>query len=259
MPYLEKFTLSYLMGLLHFFKSYPKNDNLEWLGVDMHSHLLPAIDDGSPDVATSVNYIKQLAALGLSKFICTPHIFNEVYPNSKKTIQPALVQTQQEAKTQNINVEIYAAAEYMMDVDFLEILKNEEILTLPNKYILIEMSYAAKNNNIEQYIFDLSIKGYKPILAHPERYKYYHANLKQYKRFKDMGCLLQVNALSVTGYYGKDVKDVALTLIKQNLIDLVGTDTHHQKHLETLSYYTRNGKFYELLGKCDMQNKTLFG
>jgi protein-tyrosine phosphatase len=147
----------------------------------------------------------------------------------------------------------------MMDIDFLEILKTEKILTLPNKYILIEMSYAAKNNHIEQYIFDLSIQGYKPILAHPERYNYYHTDFKIYQKFKDLGCLMQLNALSVTGYYGKEVKNVALKLVKENYIDLVGTDLHHQKHLNALKEFTRKGDFYALLGKIDLQNVNLFG
>jgi tyrosine-protein phosphatase YwqE len=246
------------MGIFHFFKKYPKNDNLEWLGMDMHSHLLPSIDDGSPSVATSVSYIKQLNNLGLNKFICTPHIFKEIYPNNKESVTKALIATQKEIKNQKLNLHISAAAEYMMDIDFLEILKTEEILTLPNKYILIEMSYAAKNNNIEQYIFELNAKGYKPILAHPERYNYYHDDFNQYQRFKDMGCLLQLNALSVTGYYGKDVKNIALKLINQKIIDLVGTDLHHQKHLDVLKNFTRNGQFYTIFKSIELQNNNLF-
>ena len=246
------------MGLFHFIKKYPKNDNLEWLGVDMHSHLLPGLDDGSPDKLTSVNYIKQLTELGLNQFICTPHIFKELYPNNILTINAALKAVKDELHTQNHAVKVEAAAEYMMDADFLEILKTEEILALPNKYILIEMSYAAKNNNIEQYIFDLNIKGYKPILAHPERYNYYHANFKCYQRFKDLGCMLQLNALSVTGYYGKEVKEIALRLIKENHIDLIGTDAHHQKHLDALKNLTRSGLLFKLFQDKKILNKNLF-
>ncbi len=244
--------------MFHFFKKYPKNYNLEWMGVDIHSHILPGIDDGSPNVETSVSYIKQLSELGLNKFICTPHIFKEVYPNNSKTILTALANTKAELKAQNVKVEIAASAEYMMDIDFLDLLKKNEILAMPNKYILIEMSYAAKNNNIEQYIFELNVKGFKPILAHPERYNYYHTNFNQYKRFKDIGCLFQINALSLTGYYGKDVKTIALKLVKEKLIDLIGTDLHHQKHLDTLCNFTKTGKFSELLRNVELQNVNLF-
>ena len=246
------------MGLFHFIKKYPKNDNLEWLGVDMHSHLLPGLDDGSPDKLTSVNYIKQLTELGLNQFICTPHIFKELYPNNKFTVTSALEAVRKDLHTHNYAVKVGAAAEYMMDADFLEILKTEEILSLPNKYILIEMSYAAKNNHIEQYIFDLNIKGYKPILAHPERYNYYHSTFKDYQRFKDLGCLLQLNALSVTGYYGKEVKEIALKLIKGNYIDLLGTDLHHQKHLDALTNLTRSGLLFNLFQDKKILNKNLF-
>lgn len=244
--------------MFHFFKKFPKQYNLEWMGIDIHSHILPGIDDGSPDVKTSVSYIKQLSELGLNKFICTPHIFKEVYPNNSKTILTALAKTKAELKAQNVKVEIAASAEYMMDIDFLETLKNNEILPMPNKYILIEMSYAAKNNNIEQYIFELNVKGFKPILAHPERYNYYHPNFNQYKRFKDIGCLLQLNALSLTGYYGKEVKTIALKLVKEKLIDLIGTDLHHQKHLDTIANFTKTGKFSDLLRNLELQNVNLF-
>lgn len=248
-----------IFGMFHFFKKFPKKDNLEWLGVDIHSHLLPGIDDGSPNVKTSVKYIKQLSELGLNKFICTPHVFKEVYPNDSKSILPALAQTKSELKAQNVNVKISASAEYMMDTDFLEILKKGEILPMPGKYILIEMSYAAKNNNIEQYIFELNVMGYKPILAHPERYNYYHNTFDQFTRFKDIGCLLQLNVLSLAGYYGKEVKNVALKLIKKKKINLIGTDLHHQKHLDSLSDFTRSGKLYELLRNTELQNENLFG
>lgn len=246
------------MGLFHYLKSFPKNDNLEWLGIDIHSHLLPGIDDGAPNLATSINYIKQLTDLGLHSFICTPHIFKEIYPNNNSSITSALQSVKNELVNHNINVDIAAAAEYMMDTDFLGILKTEVIMTLPNKYILIEMSYAAKNNQIEQYIFELNIKGFKPILAHPERYKYYHNSFKDYQRFKDLGCLLQLNVLSVTGYYGKDVRETALKLIKGNYIDLVGTDLHHQKHLDALTTFTRSGQLSQLLKHKEILNKKLF-
>ncbi len=245
--------------MFHFFKKYPKHDNLEWMSVDLHSHLLPGIDDGSPDVLTSVSYIKQLSQLGLNKFICTPHVFKEVYPNNSETILAALAKTKAELKAQNVKVEISASAEYMMDIDFLDLLKKNEILAMPNKYILIEMSYAAKNNNIEQYIFEICARGYKPILAHPERYNYYHNDFNQYQRFKDMGCLLQLNALSITGYYGKEVNKIALKLVKENKIDLVGTDLHHQKHLDAITDFTRKGKLYELLRNTELKNLNLFG
>lgn len=245
--------------MLHFFKKFAANDNLEWIDVDMHSHLLPGVDDGSKSIDETMSYITQLNDLGLSQFICTPHIFKEVYPNDKITLNPVYENSNIAIEKEfSGKVKFNLGAEYMMDNDFLSMLKTNDLFTLPNNYLLIEMSYAAKNAHIENYIFDINVKGYKPILAHPERYNYYHASFKDYKRFKDIGCLLQLNLLSLAGYYGKEVKATALRLIKENYIDLIGTDLHHQKHLDAIRDFTRSGKLDKMMGKYPLLNKKIF-
>lgn len=228
------------------------------MGVDMHSHILPGIDDGSRDIGSSVDFIRGLNELGIDKFICTPHIFTEVYPNSKETIFPVLDQLRAELKIQNIDVTVEAAAEYMMDLDFIELLKNNEILTLHGKHVLVEMSYQVETRNVDQFIFDLNIKGYQPVLAHPERYIYYHSNFEQYRKMKEQGCIFQVNMLSLAGYYGKAVKQVALNLLKEKLIDVVGTDLHHIKHLEYITKFVKSGTAGKLLAEYPIRNNELF-
>lgn len=228
------------------------------MGVDMHSHILPGIDDGSRDIGSSISFIRGLNELGINKFICTPHIFTEIYPNSKETIFPVLEQLRVELKNQRIDVELEAAAEYMMDLDFVELLKNNEILTLHGKYILVEMSYQVETRNVDQFIFDLNIKGYQPVLAHPERYIYYHHNFEQYYKMREQGCVFQVNLLSLAGYYGKAVKQVALRLLKEKLIDVVGTDLHHVKHLEYITKFVKSGAAGKLLGDYPVRNIELF-
>jgi len=233
--------------------------NLQWIGVDIHSHLIPGIDDGSPDAKTSMQYIRTLQELGFEKLICTPHIFQEIYPNNQQTIHRALDILKQELSNQNLSIEIGAAAEYMLNTDFNDILKGgESMMVLPGNHILVEMSYISETPNIEQHIFDLNIKGYKPILAHPERYVFYHQNYGQYRRLKDMGALLQVNILSFTGYYGKEIKAIAEKLLKDNLLDLIGTDLHHHKHLGVLKEFVESGKAYQLLGEYPFKNRELF-
>lgn len=228
------------------------------MGVDMHSHILPGIDDGSRDIGSSISFIRGLNELGINKFICTPHIFTEIYPNSKETIFPVLEQLRVELKNQRIDVELEAAAEYMMDLDFVELLKNNEILTLHGKYILVEMSYQVETRNVDQFIFDLNIKGYQPVLAHPERYIYYHHNFEQYYKMREQGCVFQVNLLSLAGYYGKAVKQIALRLLKEKLIDVVGTDLHHVKHLEYITKFVKSGAAGKLLGDYPVRNIELF-
>jgi tyrosine-protein phosphatase YwqE len=131
-------------------------------------------------------------------------------------------------------------------------------MCLTGKYILIEMSYLNETPNIDQVIFDLQIKGYKVILAHPERYNFYHSKQSRYHRLKDMGCLYQLNLLSVTGYYGKPVKIAAEYLLNKNLYDLVGTDLHHQQHLKVLEQAVISGKLYQQIGNYPFKNKMIF-
>ncbi|MGY4383055.1 protein-tyrosine phosphatase [Pedobacter sp. UYP24] len=237
------------------FKKKTHVTNIEWLGVDMHSHLLPGIDDGSPDVEQSVKLIKKLNELGFTKFLCTPHIFKELYPNTCDTINTALKSTEAALKKANVNVELRAAAEYMLDENF-EI--GDDLMCLPDKFILVEMSYLNESPNVEKVIFDMQIKGFKVILAHPERYNFYHLDLSKFQRYKDMGVLFQLNLLSVTGYYGKEVKKTAEYLLQNQMYDLAGTDLHHDKHLDALTKSIESGDLYNKIGNYPFINKKLF-
>lgn len=239
-----------------FKKKSPLVTDLNWLGVDIHSHLLPGIDDGAKDIVESVSYIKRLEALGFTKLICTPHIFTELYPNSKETILPVLANVKQALVEQGIGVQIDAAAEYMVDDTFAV---KDDHLILPGNHLLIEMSYLNETPNIEQVIFDLQIKGYIVILAHPERYNFYHKNHERYRRLKEMGCLFQLNLLSILGYYGKNVKISAEYLIEGKLYDLAGTDLHHDKHLSVLEKGVLTGDLFNKIGYYDFRNKQFFG
>lgn len=236
-------------------KSTPVTD-ISWLGVDIHSHLLPGIDDGAKDIEESVSYIKRLEALGFTKLICTPHIFTELYPNTKETILPALAKLKDALSAQGSKVDISAAAEYMVDDTFVV---KAEHLVLPGNHLLIEMSYLNETPNIEQVIFDLQIKGYIVILAHPERYNFYHNSHERYHRLKDMGCLFQLNLLSILGYYGKPVKIAAEYLLEKKSYDLAGTDLHHDKHLNVLEKAILNGDLFSKIGNYDFKNKQIFG
>ena len=207
------------------------------LGIDMHSHLLPGIDDGSPDAATSVGYIKKMMELGYRKFITTPHIYPDLYPNSRETILAAHQVLTAKLKAEGIDVEVQAAAEYFIDDLFADRLKNDEpLLTFHQNFVLVEISFMQAPSDLKNILFDLIVKGYQPVLAHPERYNYYHSRKEVYHRFKDQGVLLQINLLSLSGYYGKGVQDAAHYLVEHKLVDLIGTDLHHQRHLEAMQH-----------------------
>jgi len=241
--------------MFSFFSKKNKVTDISWLGVDMHSHILPGIDDGSPDVTTSIHFVKALQELGFDQLIATPHIYKELYPNTPETIKSAKDLLQTEMNHQNISLKLGAAAEYMIDQDFsLE----KPLCTLDGKHVLVEMSYLNESPGISQTVFDIEIKGYKPILAHPERYTFYFKEKTRLRRFKEKGCLLQLNLLSVLGYYGKEVKALADSLLKEDMYDLAGTDLHHDKHLNTLTHAVQSGKLYDLIGSFEFRNKEIF-
>ena len=232
--------------------------DLSFLGADMHSHLLPGLDDGLQEIEQSIAFIRELQQLGYKKLICTPHILSDVYPNSPETILPKLELVRDAIKQNNIDIQVEAAAEYMVDLDFEnDIVADKPLLIFGKNLVLIEMSYAAASNNIENVIFNLRLKGLQPVLAHPERYNYYLGNIEQFQRFIDLGCYLQINILSLLGYYGDGSKNTAQHLLKKNMVSLVGTDMHHQNHLDSLKKLASKKSFYKLFEGIEIKNKEL--
>ena len=216
--------------------------------LDIHSHILPGIDDGAPDIGTSLKLIKGLNELGIQKSIATPHIIGDLYRNTPETINEALEKVKVACRKEGIGMEILAAAEYMLDDHFMGLLKQgKPLLTLIENIILTELPYTMPPNNLEEMTFAILTGGYQPILAHPERYFYYHDNYVMYDRLHDLGFQLQVNLLSLTGYYGKNVVRAARYILKKGLASLVGTDLHHERHLAALQDTKNLALFNELL------------
>lgn len=198
--------------------------------IDIHSHLLPNIDDGSKSITETIDLIKSLENLGFKSAIATPHIYKAVWDNSRSGIENKYQNTLPNV-TQNCNLSLQVAAEYMLDENFEKLLSAGNLLTLKNEYVLVEMSYLSPPIMLFDLLFELQLEGYKPVLAHPERYNFYHNHFEYYNKLKTAGCLFQMNLLSSTGYYGKHVAECADRLLKENLIDFVGSDVHHQNHI----------------------------
>jgi protein-tyrosine phosphatase len=212
-----------------------ENPGFAELKADMHSHLLPGIDDGSPDMATSLALIKGMVELGYSKLITTPHVLSDMYPNSSAIIQQKLQELRQAVKAEGIAVEINAAAEYFLDEQVAQMIKKKEpLLPVSGNMILVEFSMAYPSHGLKDILFEMQMQGYVPIIAHPERYIYLQQNKEFYEELKDIGCLFQLNILSLTPQYGRSVQELASYLLKKDHYDLVGTDLHHRGHLEAL-------------------------
>jgi len=222
--------------MFHFFsKKQFLKDLLEGF-VDIHCHILPGIDDGAKNINESIELIKGLVALGVKEFIPTPHVMQDFYPNTDESIGSSFEILLDALKTTPLsNIPINPAAEYMMDNHFEDLLNNENLFTLKGRYVLVEMSYFQQPINVKAIIFNLKSNGYLPVLAHPERYSYYHNNKAKYKELKQLGCFFQLNLLSLSNHYGKSVQETAHYLIQEEFIDFVGTDTHNINHVKKLS------------------------
>lgn len=207
-----------------------------WFKTDIHCHVLPGIDDGSPDVETSLNLIRELGELGVERIIASPHIAAVQFPNNAESLSQSFSQLKEAMKTANVSIPLEHSAEYRIDEDLPGLIENNKIIPYPGNYVLIENQWIQEPWNLEQVIFDLQIKGYQPIFAHPERFKYYHIKPS---RLDDLHAKIpfQINLLSLSGYYGKEIKKMAESLLKKGYCDFLGTDTHKQSHIESLKKY----------------------
>ncbi|MCF8221124.1 MAG: histidinol phosphatase [Cryomorphaceae bacterium] len=240
---------------MFFFSKKPSSPDYSVLQVDMHSHLLPGIDDGSPDLEISIELIRSMQELGFTKLITTPHIMGDMYPNTPEIISDRLSVVKQELNVQGIQTELDAAAEYFLDETMERRVKNSEpLLALPGNRVLCEFSMLTPTMGVKELIFEMQMQGSQVVIAHPERYGYLQSNKGFYEELKDMGCWFQLNLLSLTSHYGKTVSDLASFLIRNGYYDLVGTDLHNQRHVELL----RNPKIGEglkrVMDQCRIRN-----
>jgi len=243
-----------------FSRSKPKGDKFDFsvFKTDMHSHLLPGIDDGSRDIENSLELIRGMKALGYQKLITTPHIIWDMYRNTPQIINEKLALIRDAIDQEGIDIEIHAAAEYFLDEHVEELLKKKEpLLTISGNKVLTEFSMAFTSMNIKDILFEMEMQGYQPIIAHPERYIYLQQNKDFYNELKDIGCMFQLNLLSLAGYYGRSVKDLAEYLANNDFYDLVGTDLHNLHYLEGLQQMPVSNTLKKLMDSGRLMNDQL--
>ena len=204
------------------------------LHTDIHSHLIPGIDDGSKTMEESILLIREMHNLGYKKLITTPHIMNDYYKNTPIIINEGLKKLKEAITKENIDIEIEAAAEYMLDDGFEDKLKAGNLLTFGNNYILVEMSYMTEFPNLSSILFELQTEGYKVVLAHPERYNYWHHTFEKYQELRDRDVYLQMNINSLTGWYSPESRKTAKKLLENNMIQFLGSDLHNEQYLNEL-------------------------
>jgi len=247
------------MGLFNRFKSkevLPKID-LSSFKVDMHSHLIPGIDDGSQSMDETIAMLAKFESFGYKKVITTPHIMSDFYRNTPEIILEGLEKVKQTAKRLNLKIEIDAAAEYYFDETLIEKLeKKERLLTFGDNYVLFEFSFHVEPPQIDKLLFELLSQGYKPVLAHFERYMFLLNTPEKAKEWREMGINIQMNFNSLGGHYGPEIQKQAEWLVDNKQIDFVSTDCHRMDHLLILEKNLVNPYFHKLL-ELDLKNGDL--
>ena len=224
------------------------------LGADMHSHLLPGVDDGAGTVDDSMRMIGSLRDMGFDTIYTTPHSIKDIHPNSLETLQDSFQQISGQVQ-QDIHFDY--SSEYFLDEHFLQNLEEGRLRPLPGNRLLIEFSMVSSPFDLEQQFFDIQMKGYQIVLAHPERYLFFQRGSGILSRLKDMDVEFQVNALSLGGFYGENAKQAAEKMIKKGWIDFVGTDTHHDKHILALRKIPDLSLYQKLLDQGTLKNSEL--
>ena len=225
------------------------------LKTDIHSHFIPGIDDGSPDMETTIALIEKMQKLGFEKIITSPHVMSDFYQNSSEIILKGLADIRKELKVKNINIEIDAVAEYYIDYEFEQKIGKEKFLTFGDNYILVELSFMQAPTNLFDIIFKLQLEGYKVVLAHPERYSYY--TMKDYEKFTSRGVILQINFLSLIGYYSPQVKKKTESLISADMVGMVGSDCHNLNQADLYKKCQTKKSWHDLVNSKKLLNATL--
>lgn len=244
--------------MLFFKRSSTPSIDLSWLKTDLHSHLIPGIDDGSPDMETSLELIKGMVELGYKKIVTTPHILWEIYPNTADKIKAGSIELKKAVKSAGIDVEINAAAEYFIDDHFELDLKNKlPLLTVGLKIVLVEFSMITAPMDLKDVLFEMQLQGYQPLIAHPERYIYLKHKKEFFDQLKNAGCFFQLNLLSLSGHYGSSVQELAEYLVKRNYYNFAGTDLHHARHLSALQKLSSSSFYNRIKDSGTLKNHLL--
>jgi protein-tyrosine phosphatase len=243
--------------VFNWFKPKQKIDPASLPRVDIHSHLLPNLDDGVQSFEEAEELIKKFAALGYKKLVTTPHVMSDFYRNTPDDIQTKLKELNAFLTEKNIAIELEAAAEYYLDEDLQEKIETgEPLLTINNKYLLFETNFMTEPLNLKEFIFTATTKGYKLILAHPERYIYLQNNFEKAEDLLNRGVLFQLNISSLSGYYSKSAQQMAFKLIDKGWIHFVGSDCHNLQHMQLLTQ-TQNHKYFQKALSLPLLNNSL--
>ena len=228
--------------------------SFESLHTDMHSHLIPGIDDGVKDIETAISLIRKMKDLGFKKLITTPHIMADIYRNNPTIINEGLKRLRKSVMMAGIDIQLEAAAEYQVDDGLIDILQKNELMSFGDQYVVIELPYYSAPENLNEVIFEMQVAGYKIILAHPERYMYWHNKLSKLEELKGKDVYFQLNTISLSGYYSYPTRKMARRLIQGGMIDFLGSDLHNHQSLNLLEKAMTEPEFKKLMDSGKLKN-----
>ncbi|MBD5179440.1 MAG: hypothetical protein HDR45_01850 [Bacteroides sp.] len=224
------------------FFSKPRPQQKLPFATDMHCHIVPGVDDGSPDVETSLQLLESMNEWGLKRIFASPHSTQDNFENTPQTLAEPFAALKQGAGAMPVELDFHL--EYRIDEFFIDQLEAANVRPLPGNYLLIENGFSHEPWGIDNLVCDLMNRGFNPVLAHPERYHYYsRKNARRLKELHDLGLYFQINLLSLAGHYGKFERRAALSLLESNMVQFVGTDLHRASHVESINSYLCSRNF----------------
>lgn len=236
-----------MFGLFHS-RSLPK---LFW-HTDIHSHLCPGIDDGSPSPQISVQLLQGMASLGFTKMVVTPHVTDETFPNTPVIIRESFSRLCRACTQAQVQMQLRCSAEYRIDDILYAMIQAGTISPIPGGGLLVENSWYVEPLNLDNFLFELrSTHGLRPILAHPERYGYYQRHRERLEQLHHNGVALQINLMSLAGHYGKPARQTADWLLNHNMVSFVGSDLHRPAHLDIIRSYLCSRDYRHLEARAD--------
>jgi len=224
---------------------------------DVHSHFIPGIDDGAQTLEDSLDMLEAFQEMGYKKVITTPHVMSDHYRNTPEIILGGLETVKQAAQEKGLTIEVQAAAEYYLDHDLESLVEEKKVLTFGDNYILFELPFISEPAILDPIIFVMQTNGYRPVLAHPARYSFWHDNYERYKQLYEKGVILQINIGSIIGAYGPSVKRTAEKLIDDGMVRLVGSDCHNMSHVPMIQAAFQEPYFHKLIDQGVLLNAEL--
>ncbi len=231
--------------------------DLSVLGTDVHSHFIPGIDDGAPHLEASMELLTTMAELGYRKVITTPHSMADGYKNTPEIILGGLEKLRAEVRRQGVNIEVEAAAEYYLDHELEQRVVKKEVLTFGDRLLLFELPFISEPAILLNVIFQMQTQGFRPVLAHPERYGFWYNDFSKYETLKERGVLFQLNLVALSGAYGPQTKQIAERLIDAGYYELIGSDCHNMNHIQAIHNTLTRPYLHKLIGSGKLLNSTL--